>query len=157
MGEATVLFQKVDYNTLNARQKEVHNFHHIAALLAKYGYATYLIRDDWNGGDMIARHMMDSAQPTLTIQIKSRLTFDKKYKGKQLWMCFPFREEDPQLRDVIFLFPYDEVFAGYEEFRKAKGLPPLESTDVWIKDGRYSWDSPSKDLLKMLQPYKLEP
>ena len=36
-------FAKVDYSSLNAKQKEVHNFHHIAAVLARHGYASYPI------------------------------------------------------------------------------------------------------------------
>src|SRR5689334_3681623 len=63
-------FEKVEYAELNGKQQEVHNFHQIAARLAQYGYATYPIRDDWNGGDMIARHMTHPKKPTLTIQVK---------------------------------------------------------------------------------------
>ena len=74
-GELPSAFKKIDYTSLNAKQKEVHNFHHIAAVLARHGYASYPIRDDWNGGDMIARHMTDATREMLTIQIKGRVTF----------------------------------------------------------------------------------
>ena len=62
-------FNQVEYSELNGRQKEVHNLHHIAARLAVYGYASYPIRDDWNGGDMIAHH----GQSRLFQRLQSRV------------------------------------------------------------------------------------
>ena len=103
-------FEKVDYRKLNGRQQEVYNFHQIAALLVKYGYATYTIRDDWKGGDMFARHML-TGEP-MTIQIKSRLTFDQKYLGKALWIAFP--EADTQ---AAYLYPHDAVLNEYLDLR----------------------------------------
>jgi hypothetical protein len=80
MPEPKIPFQKADYGTLDARQQEVYNYHHIAATLARYGYASYPIRDDWNGGDMIARHMVGGTN--LVIQIKGRVTFAKNTAAK---------------------------------------------------------------------------
>ncbi len=99
-------FAKLDYTSLNAKQKEVHNFHHIAAVLAKHGYASYPIRADWNGGDMIARHMTDTGREMLTIQIKGRLTFDRKYQGKKLWIRFPSQSKDISVDGSVYIFPH---------------------------------------------------
>jgi hypothetical protein len=148
-------FAMVDYTSLNAKQKEVHNFHHIAAVLAKHGYASYPIRDDWNGGDMIARHMTDPGREMLTIQIKGRLTFDRKYQNKGVWIGFPHQPAGATRDGTIYVYPHDEILAHYGEVRAAKGQQPLEQTGSWQKDGQYSWDSPTKDLLEMLRPYRL--
>lgn len=148
-------FAKVDYTSLNAKQKEVHNFHHIAAVLAKHGYASYPIRDDWNGGDMIARHMTDTSREMLTIQIKGRVTFDRKYQNKSIWIGFPHQSAGAAGEGTIYVYPHDEILARYGEIRAAKGQQPLEQTGSWQKDGQYSWDSPTKDLLEILEPYRL--
>jgi hypothetical protein len=141
-------FKKIDYASLNAKQKEVFNFHHIAAVLAKYGFATYPIRDDWNGGDMIARHMTDVAQITLTIQLKSRVTFGRKYKNKKLWIAFPFGA-------AVYVYPHDKILAQYEKARTAKGLP-LDDSGAWSEGGLVHWKKPTKELLEILEPYRLE-
>jgi hypothetical protein len=142
-------FSKIDYSQLNAKQQEVHNFHQIAARLAQYGYATYPIRDDWNGGDMIARHMTDTGRQTLTIQIKSRVTFGRKYQNKGLWIGFP-------LRETIYVYPHDDVLASYEKLRKTKGQP-LDDSGAWSEGGLVHWAKPTKDLLAILAPYRLDP
>ena len=142
-------FGKVDYRKLNGRQQEVYNFHQIAALLAKYGYATYTIRDDWNGGDMFARHML-TGEP-MTIQIKSRLTFERKYLGKALWIAFP--EADTQ---AAYLYPHDAVLNEYLDLRRTRNLP-LEDSAAWEQDGLVHWGRPTKELLEVLQPYRIEP
>src|SRR5215469_5245980 len=148
-------FSRIDYNALNSKQKEVHNFHHIASVLAKHGYATYPIRDDWNGGDMIARHMLDPGEEMLTIQIKGRPTFDRKYQNKKLWVGFPHDAADPS--SDVYIYPHDEILVRYEELRAAKGQQPLQATGAWQKDGLYSWGSPPKDLLEILEPYRVSP
>lgn len=140
-------FAKVEYAKLNARQKEVYNFHHIAALLARYGYATYLIRDDWSGGDMFARHMLTN-EP-LTVQIKSRLTFAKKYLTRGLWIAFPDGE-------AAYLFPHDELLNTYIKIREARGLPLIDNR-AWSEKGEVHWDPPTAELLGLLKPFRLEP
>ena len=142
-------FQTVDYRQLNGRQQEVFNYHHIAALLAKHGYATYPIRDDWNGGDMFARHMLTGE--AMTIQIKSRITFDRKYLGKNL--CIGFRETNTP---TVYVYPHDEVLREYEEMRRQRNLP-LDDNQAWSRDGTAHWISPTKELRTLLQPYRLDP
>jgi hypothetical protein len=142
-------FSKVEYSKLNGKQQEVHNFHQIAARLAQYGYATYAIRDDWNGGDMIARHMIDAKKPTLTIQVKGRLTFSKKYIGKELWEAFP-------LSNRIFVFPHDAVLMRYLALRDSQ-RKPLDDNDAWKTGGTVHWGRPTADLLGLVKSYELKP
>src|SRR5947209_6070372 len=140
-------FARVAYQELNAKQREVYNFHHIGAVLAKYGFASYPIRDDWNGGDMFARHMLTGS--AITVQIKSRLTFDKKYLGKDLHIGFPSD-------DLIYVYPHDEVLADYTALRKRRGLA-LDASQAWARDGLVHWAKPTQELLELLRPFELTP
>jgi frataxin-like iron-binding protein CyaY len=80
-------FEKVRYDSLNARQRELFNFQKIAATLADYGYNCIKLADDWQGADFLAYHI--NATTTLKVQLKSRLTIDQKYCDKDIWMAFP--------------------------------------------------------------------
>jgi hypothetical protein len=140
-------FRLADYALLNARQREVYNFHAIAALLARYGFATYPIRDDWNGGDMIARHMTESNRPIMTIQIKGRVTFDRKYIGKQLWIGFPLGAD-------AIVYPHDEVLTEYTRVRAARNQA-LENSKAWSEDGTVHWAKPTEELMTLLERYRL--
>ena len=80
-------FHKIDYAKLNSKQKEIYNFQKVAAVLADYGFNCIKLADDWLGADFIAYHR-DAAQ-TLRVQLKSRLTIEQKYIGKDLFVTFP--------------------------------------------------------------------
>lgn len=75
------VFQKIAYESLNARQKESYNFQKVSAALADYGFITIKLSDDWHGADFIAQHLSGE---TLKVQLKGRLSFYKKYQGKDL-------------------------------------------------------------------------
>jgi hypothetical protein len=66
----------VRYSKLNSRQKESYNFQKVSALLADFGFTTLHLSDDWKGADFIAKHVSGA---TLFVQLKSRLTINKKY------------------------------------------------------------------------------
>jgi hypothetical protein len=82
---------KIDYSTLNPRQKEIFNFQKISGLLADYGFNCIKLADDWQGADFLAYHK--DGLDTMKIQLKSRLTIDQKYRGKELYVAFPFRSQ----------------------------------------------------------------
>lgn len=82
-------FQKVDYKTLNAKQKELFNFQKIAATLADWSFNCIKLADDWQGADFLAYKMNGTA--TLKVQLKSRITIQEKYRGKDIWMAFPYQ------------------------------------------------------------------
>ncbi len=71
---------QIEFNKLNARQKENFNFQKIAAVLADYGFNCIKLTDDWNGADFLAYHI--DGETTLKVQLKSRLTVAKKYQYK---------------------------------------------------------------------------
>ena len=67
-------------------QKENYNYQKLSALLADYGFVTTRLSDDWNGVDLIAQHI--NGNTFLRVQHKGRLTFCKKYQGKDLYVAF---------------------------------------------------------------------
>ena len=93
-------FHKIDYAKLNSKQKEIYNFQKVAAVLADYGFNCIKLADDWLGADFIAYHR-DAAQ-TLRVQLKSRLTIEQKYIGKDLFVTFP-------VNDSWYLVEHDEL------------------------------------------------
>lgn len=132
----------IDYKELNSRQKERYNFQKIAGLLADYGYSSIKLDDDWQGADFIAQHINGST--FLKIQLKGRLTFDKKYQGKEITIAFPYMGE-------WYLFAHDELLEKFSE-----ELPSIIKSLSWER-GCYSWSSLSSQILQLLEPYKLKP
>ena len=129
--------QKVQYTQLNSKQKENFNFYQIAAKLAEYGFASIRIGDDWNGADFYAHHI--DGRTSLRIQLKSRLTFDKKYLGKDLYIAFPFESD-------WYLYPHDELFQHF---------PNIQNSGTWRCKGQYSYNHCSRAALSNLEHYKL--
>lgn len=72
--------KKVDYETLNARQKETHNFHVVSGKLATYGFEGIRINADWEGVDFLSWQM--TTDRILKLQLKSRPTIAKNIKKK---------------------------------------------------------------------------
>ena len=76
--------KKINYDKLNARQKENYNYHKVASALADYGYDCMRLNNDWEGADFIAVKGDDM----IKVQLKGRLTVDKKYLNKDLYIAF---------------------------------------------------------------------
>lgn len=77
METGKLTLKPIRYDDLNAKQKEIYNFQKIAAALADYGFNCIKLQDDWLGADFLAYHK-DGSQ-TLRVQLKGRVTIDKKY------------------------------------------------------------------------------
>jgi len=99
-------FQRVSYRALNARQKELFNFQKIAATLADYGFNCIKLADDWKGADFLAYHVKGTR--TLKVQLKARITIQKKYRKKDIWMAFPYR-------GFWYLIEHDRLLAKVEK------------------------------------------
>ncbi len=134
-----VSFRKIEYTDLNAKQKENFNYAKISAILADYGYITLRLSDDWLGADFIAKHIHDGT--TLNVQLKSRLTFDKKYESKDLYIAFPYADE-------WYLYPHDELLRIVLE-------SGIGETSSWLEKGGYSMPQPSREMQALLQKYKI--
>lgn len=118
-------FRHADYHKLNARQKELHNFHKIAARLADYGFHSMWLSDDWQGADFIACHI-DGAT-ILRVQLKARMVLDRKYLGKGLHIAFRDGER-------IFVYPHDALL----DWVRTRNLMD-ETRTFWQDQGIRSW------------------
>ena len=135
------MFQRINTDELNGRQKEIYNFQKSAALLADYGFNCIKLADDWNGADFLAHHF--DGTTTLKVKLKARLTIDRKYVGQDLWMNFP-------CRGTWYLVPHDKLveLAGH--------TTNWLNTSSWQDTGLYSSTNPSPTLLEQLRPYAIE-
>lgn len=131
---------KIKYNELGSKAKETYNFQKISAILVDYGFATNWLNVDFKSADFIAVHF--NGLDILKIQLKSRVTIDKKYLSKDIYMAFP-------LNGDFYLVPHDDLveFAG-------KSTSWLDSSS-WIDKGGYSSQSPSSATIELLKNYKL--
>ncbi|WP_028582315.1 hypothetical protein [Desulfogranum japonicum] len=130
-------FEKIKYEDLNAKAKEMYNFQKVSARLADYGYTTLWLNNDWKGADFIAVHV--DGVTDIKVQLKARLTFDKKYIGKNVYICF--RDGDD-----YYLYPHDEILEQIE-YRI--------SDKKWVDSGNYSSGKLSKNNKELLKAYKI--
>ena len=137
--DGPVTFKKVVYGKLNSKQQENYNFQKVAAHLADYGYNCLRLSDDWQGADFIACHI--DGNRFLKVQLKGRLTIEKKYIGKDIYVAFCHK-------DTWYAYPHDEMMNLLLSNEKTK------KSSSWIKGG-YSWPHLSVANLKMLEPYKI--
>ena len=142
MARKATRFQKVPYERLNPRQKELFNFQKIAATLADYGFNCIKLADDWQGADFLAYHM--DGTTTLRVQLKSRLAIQKKYRGKNIWMAFPYKGH-------WYLIEHDRLVS-----KVGKATEWLGSLS-WKETGSYSSRSINRALLNSLAGNKLGP
>ena len=131
-------FNHINYKDLNARQKESYNFQKVSAILADYGFATIRLSNDWQGADFIAQH--HDGITFIKVQLKGRLTFAKKYEGKDLWVCFPHDGE-------WYFYPHDELLQIVK--------PAIKETKSWKIKGAYDYAGLSLKQKEKLGHYKL--
>lgn len=135
--------KQITYASLNARQKENYNYAKISALLADFGFVTMRLSDDWQNADFIAFKPDDDRQ-FLKVQLKSRLSFGRKYGKKDLYVAFRDGEN-------WYLYPHDLLLE--QVLRKTT----VRGTKSWSERGGYSFPRVSKQLRKMLEPYLVKP
>ena len=130
----------IKYSELNSKQKEIFNFQKVAALLADYGYNCIKLADDWQGADFLAYHI--DGISTFRVQLKSRVTIDKKYETKDLHMAFPVRR-------YWYLIEHDKLVQLADIHTNW-----LESKS-WKISSAYSITSPNKKFMEALEPFRL--
>ena len=111
---------RIDYNELNAKQKENFNFHKVASALAEYGYDSMRLNNDWEGADFIAvkgNHM-------IKVQLKGRFTIDKKYIDKDIEIAFIEN-------GVIKMYDHDSIISVLAS--------NIINSKSWQENGSYSW------------------
>lgn len=137
-----VKLARIRYSDLNSRQKENYNFMKLSAVLADFGFVTLRLTDDWQGADFIAQHI--DGETFLRVQLKSRLTFQKKYRDKGLYIGFGSK-------GAWYLYPHDEFLA------KALEVTGIGRTESWTKGGGYSFPHVPAVLKPILEEYRLDP
>jgi len=131
---------KIQYDDLNAKQKENYNLLKLGAVLSDYGFDLLRLNDDWQGADCIANHIDGSTY--LKIQLKGRLTIDKKYLDKDIYIAFRNTTE-------WYLYPHDD-FVDYLQKQNI-----AVDSKSWIEKGHYSWPTLSNTLKSYLSKFKL--
>jgi hypothetical protein len=131
--------KQIKYADLNARQKESYNFAKVSAVLADYGYITMRLIDDWQSADFIAQHRDG---PFIKVQLKSRMSFGRKYKGKDVYIAF-------RLRDEWYLYPHDDVL------KRVLRLTTIGRTRSWNRNGRYTFPTLTVRMQQVLRGYKI--
>ena len=126
---------KIKYADLNSKAKEMYNFHKVSAKLADYGYTCMWLSNDWQGADFIAVHI--DGVTDLKVQLKGRLSFAKKYIGKEIYICFIDTDGE------VYLYPHDEIL------KQIGHRISIDTTDAW--------SSPrlTNENRLLLSPYKL--
>ncbi len=137
--------KKIDYEKdLNGLQQEAYNFQKVSAVLADFGYITIPLSNDWNGADFLAQDR--EGKTFLKVQLKSRLTFDKKYFGKNLYVCF---------RDSIgdhsdwYMYDHDELLGQLI----AEGQ--IGNTKTWELNKPYHFPVLSAHMKELLEQYRI--
>jgi len=59
--EENIKLDKIKYEDLNARTKEMYNFQKVSAKLADYGFTTMRLNNDWQG-QTLSRYMLMELQ-----------------------------------------------------------------------------------------------
>ena len=135
-----MLTKKIKYGELNSKAKEIYNYQKVSAEFADYGYTTMWLNNDWEGADFLAVHL--DGETFLKVQLKSRLSFAKKYAGKDIYMCF--RE-----KGITYLYPHDELL-------KILKIDDENSSDrTWKQKGVWSNKTITKKNQPLLDKYKI--
>ena len=108
-------------------------------ILAKNGFS--LVDCKKRGVDILACKI---GCPTIMVQCRTRLSLYKKNVAKEVYMCFPAKEE-------WYLIPHSNLVETVAE--RANYL----CTKSWQENDEYKIESPSEHLLKGLSKWKLSP
>lgn len=79
----------------------------------------------------------------LKVQLKGRLTFERKYQNKNVYICFC-----DQAASCWYLYPHDKLL---ESISKVIG-----NSKSWNEAGSYSFASLSTNIKSMLSEYRFE-
>ena len=130
-------FEKIQYSELNSKAKEMYNFQKASAKFADYGFTTMWLNNDWQGADFIAVHA--DGVTDIKVQLKGRLSFNKKYIGKNIYICFIENKE-------VYVYPHDEVLKQVEH---------RISDNTYLSTGAWSTPKLTKQNKELLAQYKL--
>ena len=119
----------------------------MSAVLADYGFRTIRLSEDWENADFLAYH--NDGERFLKVQLKGRLVLDTKYRGKELYICFP-------CDGAWYLYPHDEALHWGVAQGQAGKVPWALDAEGKPYIGAYSWAYPPKAWLDWLAPYRID-
>src|SRR5262249_6271052 len=90
-----------------ANEIEAANRAEATALLIRAGYRVYRPEADCYGEDLVLR---TPGGKLLAVQLKSRMTVNRKYWRKSLWMLFPKTKFKDGVRRGWFLVRHDSLY-----------------------------------------------
>ena len=134
------MFQRIQYEQLNSRQKENFNFQKVAAELADYGFNCMWLNDDWQGADFIACHI--DGNTFIKVQLKGRLTIDQKYSGKDIYIAF-------NQNGKWYIYPHDALRD------ELLNLGLMAGSKSWDENGGFSWPNIPKHILEHMEQYAI--
>ena len=130
--------KKLHLNELSAKQKEIYNFHLVAAKLAQYGY--HLIKLDYSYWK--ADFLACSEEHNIKVIMKTAPTIDKSCEDEDLHIVFP-------LKNIWFFMPYKDLL------EIASNSTSWTETSSWKDFGVYSTTKISNDFLQKIIDYRL--
>ena len=138
-----ILNEKIKYEDLNSKQQEIYNFQKVSAIFAEYGYSVTLLRDDIKFADFVAvPFLREEKTEPLWVQLKGGLTFQKKYEGKGLLICF-FDKKNK----TWYLYPHDDLYSIWKQRKKDMGKDDYK---VWGEKAVPAWAK------TLLEEYKID-
>lgn len=137
------MYERVSYETLNARQQENYNFHQVAARLANYGFNCLRLTDDWRGADFIACHI--DGDTFLKVQLKGRLVIDKRYRGKSIFIAFLDGTD-------CYVYPHDKFLESLIQLGKLGERGGLKG---WEEKGHRHWPIMPNWARDLLSDYRI--
>lgn len=120
-------------------------YRELSEILANYDIASIEANIDYPDANFIARYKDGRIW---NIVQKGRITIQKKYCGKDLYIAFPRNEGNPE---VWYILPHDTLIEIIE-----KNMGWLD-TKSWIEQGYYNAKSVSKKLKEPLADYIFTP
>lgn len=128
------------YDSLSSKEKESYNTSKLISEMAEYGYLEHLkINGDKHGADLLFYRSSDCS--VLKVQLKGRVSFNKKYLNKELCIAFPIRLSN---KTVWYLYDHDDLL------NKVLEQSNISSTSSWIENGSYSWPKIPQFILEHL-------
>ena len=112
--------EKLNFNEMSPTFREHRNFLKLSSVLVDYGYMCSWLPVDDQGADFIAVHC--KTNHVLKIQLKGRISVERKYFGKDIYMAFPKDDRKP-LEDWMIV-PHDklvELFISPASWNKNHG------------------------------------
>lgn len=80
------------------------------------------LNNDWEGADFIAVH--NDGEQMLKVQLKGRLSFNKKYVGKDIWIAFVYKGEIRMYNHDELLNKHPKEFFETESWKRGTSSSP---------------------------------